>query len=67
MTLRSSSLYYIASERRLLSSGDLLGIIGGVQPGMLRKFADGKTESGFIYRWFFALFHQFPHPKVQRM
>ena len=35
-------------------SSPFVGIIGGVQPGMLRKFADGKTESGFIYRWLFA-------------
>ena len=35
-------------------SNPFVGIIGGVQPGLLRKFADGKTDSGFIYRWLFA-------------
>ena len=27
-----------------------VGVIGGVQPALLKKFADGKIESGFIYR-----------------
>ncbi|MBR4094463.1 MAG: DUF3987 domain-containing protein [Bacteroidales bacterium] len=31
-----------------------VGVIGGVQPALLKKFADGKIESGFIYRWLFA-------------
>ena len=31
-----------------------VGVIGGVQPALLKKFADGKTGSGFIYRWLFA-------------
>ena len=42
-----------------------ISIFGGVQPGILKSFAKGKVQNGFMDRWIFAFPDKVPYPKLK--
>lgn len=40
-----------------------IGIMGGIQPQMLRDFARGKVQNGFMDRWLLSYPDKVPYPK----
>lgn len=40
-----------------------IGIMGGIQPQMLREFARGKVQNGFMDRWLLSYPDKVPYPK----
>ena len=41
-----------------------ISVIGGIQPGILKEFAKGKIQNGFVDRWIFAFPDRIPYPKL---
>lgn len=42
-----------------------ISIFGGIQPGILKSFAKGKVQNGFMDRWIFAFPDKVPYPKLK--